>query len=75
MPGQFLDVEQTGLDRVVEPWADEAQATSSWSVFGSPPLGRLSGHSPGRGSLPLQSVRLGSSAAEALLADTLATST
>ena len=45
MPGQFIDVEQTGLDCVVEPGADEAQATSlgrfpgrrPWSVFGWPP--------------------------------------
>ena len=46
MPGRFIDVEQTGLDRVVEPGADEAQAASlgrfsgrrPWSVLGSPPL-------------------------------------
>ena len=45
MPGRLIDVEQTGLDRVVEPGADEAQATSlgrfsgrrPWSVIGSPP--------------------------------------
>ena len=43
--GNLYDAEQTGLDRVVEPGADEAQATSlgrfsgrrPWSVFGSPP--------------------------------------
>ena len=51
MPGRFIDVEQSGLGRVFEPGADEAQATSSWSVFRVAALGRFLGRRPGRGSL------------------------